>query len=87
MQRLNEGLPRKVTLVSAPAGFGKTTVASEWVAESGQPTAWLSLDEADNDLARFLTYLIASLQTVAANVGEGLLGVLQSPHRRRRNRS
>jgi len=79
VERLNEGLHRKLTLISAPAGFGKTTLVSEWVADSERLTAWLSLDEADNDPTRFLTYLTAALQTVAANVGGAILNVLQSP--------
>ena len=49
IERLNEGLDRRLTLVSAPAGFGKTTLLSEWVAGAGRPVAWLSLDEGDND--------------------------------------
>jgi LuxR family maltose regulon positive regulatory protein len=68
IERLNQGLGenhgfgqalgfgRKLTLISAPAGFGKTTLVSEWVAGCQRPTAWLSLDEGDNDPARFLTY-------------------------------
>lgn len=72
IERLNAGLHRKLTLVSAPAGFGKTTLVSEWVADllsaaiDGQTPsiAWLSLDESDNDLTRFLTYLIGALQTI-----------------------
>ncbi len=79
VERLNEGLHRKLTLISAPAGFGKTTLVSEWVAGCGLPVAWLSLDQADNDPARFLIYLIAALRTVAPDIGEGVLGVLQSP--------
>src|SRR5436190_4767290 len=79
IERLSQGLHRKLTLISAPAGFGKTTLASAWVAECEQPVAWVSLDEEDNDLARFLTYLIAALQAISANIGEGLLAVLQSP--------
>ena len=59
IERLNAGLHRKLTLVSAPAGSGKTTLLSEWA--SGRPVAWLSLDEGDNDLIRFLTYLVAAL--------------------------
>ena len=77
--RLNEGLTRKLTLISAPAGFGKTTLASEWVADRGRPVAWLSLDEGDNDPARFLTHLVAAVRTIAATVGAGVLGALQSP--------
>src|SRR5947199_8822846 len=78
IERLNEGLYRKLTLISAPAGFGKTTLVSEWVEGIERPIAWLSLDEGDNDPARFLTYLVAALQTIAATIGEGVLGVLQS---------
>ena len=69
----------KLTLISAPAGFGKTTLVSEWVTGCRRPVAWLSLDEGDNDPTRFLTYLVTALQTIAANIGEGVLSVLQSP--------
>jgi len=81
IERLTEGLSldRKLTLISASAGFGKTTLVSEWIASCGSPVAWLSLDEGDKDPTRFLTYLVAALQTIAANIGEGVLGVLQSP--------
>src|SRR5215208_4874313 len=76
--RLNEGLPRKLTLISAPAGFGKTTLLGEWVAGCERLAAWLSLDEADSDPTRFLAYLVAALQTIAPNIAEGVLGALQS---------
>jgi LuxR family maltose regulon positive regulatory protein len=58
VERLNEGLAagHRLTLVSAPAGFGKTTLVSEWVAGCGRPVAWLSLDEGDSDPSRFLAY-------------------------------
>lgn len=81
VERLNEGLVagRKLALISAPAGFGKTTLVSEWVAGCGLPVAWLSLDEGDNDSRRFLTYLIAALQTIAPEIGAGVLIALQSP--------
>ena len=78
-ERLNQGLHRKLTLISAPAGFGKTTLLSEWLAGCGRPVAWLSLDEGENDPTRFLTYLVAALQTIAANIGAGLLSALHSP--------
>jgi LuxR family transcriptional regulator, maltose regulon positive regulatory protein len=79
LERLNEGLHRKLSLISAPAGFGKTTLVSEWLAGCERAAAWLSLDEGENDPIRFLTYLVAALQTIAANIGEGVSGVLQSP--------
>jgi len=69
IQRLNEGLEsgRQITLVSAPAGFGKTTCVSEWVNALDSPVTWLSLDPADDDPGRFFTYLVAALQKVDAN--------------------
>jgi len=93
VKRLDEGLRlgHRLTLISAPAGFGKTTLVSEWVhalgSIAGAPgpparTGWLSLDDGDNDLGRFLTYFIAALSRVEgieATIGEGALGVLQSP--------
>ena len=83
IERLNQGLTSgcKLTLISAPAGFGKSTLLSAWVrqAELHRHVAWLSLDEGDNDLARFLTYFIVALQTVESDVGQGLLAALQSP--------
>lgn len=90
--RLNEGIHRKLTLISAPAGFGKTTLVSEWtnnlrLASSKENhtvnrIAWVSLDERDNDPARFLTYFVAALnraQGEVTNIGAGALGMLQSP--------
>jgi LuxR family transcriptional regulator, maltose regulon positive regulatory protein len=76
---LNKGLHRKLTLIIAPTGFGKTTLVSEWVAGRAQTVAWLSLDEGDNDPTRFLAYLVAALQTIVTNIGEGALSMLQSP--------
>jgi len=69
----------RLSLISASAGFGKTTLVSEWVAGCGCPIAWLSLDEGDNDPTRFLTYLVAALMTIAPSVGAGVLAALQSP--------
>ncbi len=77
----------KLTLISAPAGFGKTTLICEWVAGSEHPCAWISLDTGDGEIARFLTYLIAALQTMNLSggygekrkIGESALAMLQSP--------
>jgi len=79
IERLNEGLDRKLTLISASAGFGKTTLVCEWVAGCDRPVAWLSLDEGDNDAVRFLTHLVAALRTIAENVGGGAARALDSP--------
>jgi LuxR family transcriptional regulator, maltose regulon positive regulatory protein len=79
IERLNKGLERKLTLISASAGFGKTTLVSEWVACCERSVAWLSLDEQDNDTKRFFTLLVAALQTIEENIGAGVIGSLQSP--------
>jgi LuxR family transcriptional regulator, maltose regulon positive regulatory protein len=103
LARLNDAFQRKLTLISAPAGFGKTTLLSEWIAECGLPKtdgkpaanpppirhpqfpsrpskfAWLSLDEGDADPNRFLAYTVAALQTVAPELGAGVLAALQAP--------
>ena len=89
IERLNEGMHRKLTLISAPAGFGKTALVSEWAASqvSDKKVAWLSLDAGDNDPVLFLTYLISALQTLAlskvegisATIGTEALVSLQSP--------
>ena len=84
IEQLNEGLHRKMTLVSAPAGFGKSTLLSSWVSQVGsrKHVAWLSLDEGDNDLVRFLAYFIAALNQIEGKegtIGKGALTMLQSP--------
>ncbi|WP_341348537.1 LuxR C-terminal-related transcriptional regulator [Paenibacillus sp. FSL H3-0469] len=79
IHKLQEGLQRKLTLISAPAGYGKTTLIGDWIATCGRPCAWLSLEEGDGEPARFLSCLISSLQTLAPKTGESLLAVLQSP--------
>ena len=84
-ERLDRGTASKLTLVSAPAGFGKTTLLTEWLAAGPAApaderlAAWLSLDRADNDPASFWTYVIAALRTVASGVGESALTLLQAP--------
>ena len=79
LAQLDEGLAGKLTLVSAPAGFGKTMLVAAWVARLDRPVAWLSLDDGDSDLNRFLAYLVAALQKLAPDVGNGLLAAFNSP--------
>ena len=79
VERFKVGLQSKLILVSAPAGFGKTTVVSEGLRSSEIPVGWVSLDEDDNDPTRFWSYLISALQTVWADMGKSALGLLQSP--------
>lgn len=79
IERLNIGAQRKLILISAPPGFGKTTLVSEWIQSRQVPTAWLSLDDGDNDPARFFAYLIAALQTVQPDVGEATTTMLRAP--------
>jgi len=77
--RLSGCLQRKLALICAPAGFGKSTLLSDWLARSRLPAAWVSLDAGDNDPARFWAYFVAALQTVHAQRGEVALAMLQSP--------
>jgi LuxR family maltose regulon positive regulatory protein len=96
VERLNQGLQHghKLTLVCAPAGFGKTTLVTDWLSQlafhkqiivahnmtvDNYQSAWLSLDKSDNDPTRFLAYFVAALQTVEADIGETALSLLQSP--------
>jgi LuxR family maltose regulon positive regulatory protein len=77
--QMQQSLSRPITLVSAPAGFGKTTLLTQWFAQSNLPVAWLSLEAEDNDPTRFLSYLIAALQTLDAQVGTIALAMLHTP--------
>src|SRR5262245_38441157 len=77
---LRAGSARKLTLVAAPPGFGKSTLLAEWAAARPAPAvAWLSLDENDNDPARFFTYVAAALRRVEPGLGERALAALRSP--------
>jgi LuxR family transcriptional regulator, maltose regulon positive regulatory protein len=78
--RLNEALTSGLALVSAPAGFGKTTVLSQWLGQSkdGAPAAWVSLDEWDNDVIRFWDYVIAAVQQFVPGAGEATRSMLRS---------
>jgi LuxR family maltose regulon positive regulatory protein len=80
-KRLDEGARRELILVSAPAGFGKTTLLADWSERSEHPVAWVSLDERDDDPVRFLLYLIAAIGTIHEDFGKttrAFLGSLQS---------
>jgi LuxR family transcriptional regulator, maltose regulon positive regulatory protein len=78
--RLSRGSASRLTLISAPAGFGKTTLLAEWLADAGtdRSVAWLSLDEGDGQPGSYWTYLITALQAVVPGVGAGALQLLQS---------
>ena len=78
IERLQRASTASLIFISAPAGFGKTTLLTQWLAHSDTPVAWLSLEPQDNDSVRFLTYLIAALQTVDAHVGTSALELLRS---------
>jgi LuxR family maltose regulon positive regulatory protein len=77
-ERSSQALEAKLTLVSAPPGFGKTTLVAEWLAQAHVDAAWLSLDHGDNHQA-FWSYLVAALQTVQPGIGESTAVLLQSP--------
>ena len=81
VQVLNDALEqdRPIILVSAPAGYGKTTLITEWLYGVQNKTAWLSLDKADNDPTRFITYLITALQQIDERIGRTTQAMLQSP--------
>ena len=80
-EKLNTGLSRKLILVSAPAGFGKTTVVSDWIDQNKIPTAWFSLDKGDNDPAEFLSYIISGIQNIHKEFGQSALKLLNSPNK------
>jgi len=80
-QRLTEKLHAdggKLTIIAAPAGFGKTTLITSWLIGENCPHAWLSLEDRDNDAIRFVTYLVAALQTLAPDLGQATLTALQN---------
>ncbi len=86
LARLDEGLEHKLTLLSAPAGFGKTTLVSEWIAAQSElqdspAVAWVSLDAGDNDPVRFWRYVITACQVLDAAAGESALALLRTARR------
>jgi LuxR family transcriptional regulator, maltose regulon positive regulatory protein len=80
-EKLNTGLNRRLILISAPAGFGKTTLVSDWINRQKIPTAWFSLDKGDNDPVGFLSYVISGIQSVNKNIGLSALTLLKSPNK------
>jgi len=78
-ERLDRGAETKLTLVSAPAGFGKTTLLTEWLELLKYSAAWVSLDQADNHATSFWSYVVAALQTVKPHIGANAIALLQSP--------
>jgi LuxR family maltose regulon positive regulatory protein len=86
IQRLNDGIAqgRRLILISAPAGYGKSTLLSDWVSQVGLPVAWLSLEKGENTPIRFWNYFITALDIIPhlhqAGIGESIFQMLQSPH-------
>lgn len=77
MAFLDESIHHKLTLITASAGAGKTTLVAEWISNSTRPITWLSLDKGDNDIIRFLSHVIAAMQKIEEGIGEDLLKQLQ----------
>ncbi len=78
VDQINKNVDCKLILISAPTGFGKSTLISEWATHSDYPFAWISLEEKDNDLIRFLSYFIAALQTIEKDLCQGILEMFHS---------
>jgi LuxR family maltose regulon positive regulatory protein len=79
LDRLQSGSVCKLTLIYTPAGYGKTTLLSEWINRDDISFAWLSLNQHDNDLKRFQAYIIANIQTIQLEIGEQILNLYQFP--------
>lgn len=80
-EKLNKAKNKKLILVSAPAGYGKTTLVSQWIEKNNRDATWYSLDNADNDPSTFLKYIIAGIQTIKKDYGESALKLLNSPNK------
>lgn len=78
VKRLQDGLARRVTILSTPPGFGKTTLLCEWLKQNELQAAWVSLDEGDNDHGRFITYVMAALRTLDTAMDEHILAISQA---------
>ncbi|MGB7116526.1 MAG: hypothetical protein WBD56_10310, partial [Anaerolineales bacterium] len=78
IERLDAGMQGKITLISAPAGYGKSTLVSEWIAHAKIPVVWFSLDASENDITQFFIYLIAALQQINPNIGVDVQSILDA---------
>ena len=78
LDQLDQRHKRPITLISAPAGYGKTVAASSWLEASDSPSAWVSLDDTDNDLRLFLSYFLAAIQTILPNFGRETLALVNA---------
>jgi len=81
INKLNECFHARLTIVSAPAGFGKTTLLSEWIEQSKYPVGWVSLDAGDNDPKRFITYYIDALHKIPSEYTKNKLKIITSHHK------
>ena len=79
LSALDGALSKKLTLISAPAGYGKTTLAAQWLDHLPHPSAWLSLDEHDSDPDRFLRYVVASIRKIFPQFGPQIESLFSSP--------
>ena len=79
LEDLTAGLSQRLTLISAPAGYGKTTLVSQWLDSVNCPCAWISLDEHDTDLAAFLSHLLAAVRSVYPDAGRATELLLTAP--------
>jgi LuxR family maltose regulon positive regulatory protein len=80
LDRLNEGRPRTLSLISAPAGYGKSTLASQWAAACDCPSAWVSLDESDGETRMFLSYLLAAVKSLFPGTTFRTEALLEAAH-------
>lgn len=77
VERLNSGLSGDITLINAPAGYGKTSLAVEWAEQSPLPVSWLALDQSDDEVDVFLSYLIAAIRTLFPDACPTTLALIQ----------
>ena len=80
IERLNSGLGKQITLVSAPAGYGKTTLLACWLQDISRPGCWITLDNNDNDLLRFLRYVVAAVRTIFPDAGEDVYKITRADY-------